>query len=77
MAHDAASTDGSWKTALLNNGASDSVTFSTPGTYTYICTPHPWMQATVVVTAAVSLAPPPADPGPPAADPPADGGSGA
>ena len=48
--HDAAATDGSWKTPLLDPGASASVTFSTPGTYAYICTPHPWMQATIVVT---------------------------
>jgi plastocyanin len=54
--HDAASTDGSWKTPLLDPGASGSVTFTNPGTYAYICTPHPWMQATIVVTAA---SPPP------------------
>ena len=48
--HDAASTDGSWNTPLLDPGASGSVTFSTPGTFAYICTPHPWMQATIVVT---------------------------
>ncbi|HLZ26838.1 MAG TPA: plastocyanin/azurin family copper-binding protein [Chloroflexota bacterium] len=65
--HDAAATDGSWKTPLLNTGQSGSVTFSTPGTYTYICTPHPWMQATIVVTAAVPAAPTAA----PAADAPA------
>src|SRR6266700_1221283 len=58
FAHDAAATDGSWKTPLLNTGASGTVTFSTPGTYTYICTPHPWMLGTIVVTAAVSAAPP-------------------
>ena len=58
FAHDAAATDGSWKTPLLNTGASGTVTFSSPGTYTYICTPHPWMLGTIVVTAAVSAAPP-------------------
>ena len=58
FAHDAAATDGSWKTPLLDTGASGTVTFSTPGTYTYICTPHPWMLGTIVVTAAVSAAPP-------------------
>lgn len=65
--HDAASTDGTWKTPLLNNGASASVTFNTPGTYNYICTPHPWMKGTVVVTAAAA-APAPAAPAAPAAD---------
>jgi len=57
FAHDAAATDGSWKTPLLNQGASGSMSFSTPGTYTYICTPHPWMQGTIVVTAAPAAAP--------------------
>ena len=70
FAHDAASTDGSWKTPLLNTGESATVTFATPGTFTYICTPHPWMQATIVVKPA-SVAPAPADPTPPAAVAPA------
>jgi plastocyanin len=48
--HDATSTDGSWATPLLQNGQSASVTFSTPGTFTYVCPLHPWMQGTVVVT---------------------------
>ncbi len=59
FAHDAAATDKSWKTPLLNTGASASVTFSTPGTFTYVCTPHPWMLGTIVVTAAAAPAPPP------------------
>jgi plastocyanin len=29
--------------------SSDAVTFTTPGTYTYHCTFHAWMQATVIV----------------------------
>jgi len=78
FAHDASATDGSWKTPLLNNGASGAVTFANPGTYTYICTPHPWMLGTIVVTAAVSAAAPapaaPVDPpvsvAPPAPSPP-------
>ncbi len=71
FAHEAASTDGSWKTPLLNQGASASVSFSTPGTYAYICTPHPWMQGTIVVTPAVSAAAPVAAPADaPAADAP-------
>jgi plastocyanin len=50
FAHDAAATDGSWNVPLLDPGASAQVTFTTPGTYTYICTPHPWMQGTIIVT---------------------------
>src|ERR1700687_4580641 len=61
FAHDAASTDGSWKTPLLNTGGSASVTFSSAGTFTYICTPHPWMIGTVVVTAAPPAVAPPSD----------------
>ena len=58
FAHDASATDGSWKTPMLDTGASGTVTFANPGTYTYICTPHPWMLGTIVVTAAVSAAAP-------------------
>lgn len=35
---------------LLSKGQSYSFTFDTPGTYTYHCTPHPQMQATIIVT---------------------------
>lgn len=35
---------------LLANGESYSFTFDTVGTYTYHCTPHPFMKGTVVVT---------------------------
>lgn len=34
---------------LLSQGESYSVTFDTPGTYTYHCSPHPGMTGTVVV----------------------------
>jgi plastocyanin len=57
--HDATSTDGSWKTPLLQSGASASVTFSTPGSFNFACVLHPWMKGTVIVTPAVS-APAPA-----------------
>ena len=60
-AHDATSTDGSWKTPLLPSGASASVTFATPGTFNFTCVLHPWMKGTVVVTpAATAPAPAPA-----------------
>ncbi len=57
--HDATSTDGSWKTPLLTSGASATVTFSAPGTFSYTCVLHPWMKGTVIVAPAVS-APAPA-----------------
>jgi plastocyanin len=35
---------------MLEPGESHSITFGTPGTYDYTCTPHPWMSGTIVVT---------------------------
>jgi len=35
---------------LLSNGESYSVTFNTVGTYTYHCSPHPYMTGKVIVT---------------------------
>jgi quinohemoprotein ethanol dehydrogenase len=40
---------GSWDTGVLNSGESNTVTFDKPGTYYYICTPHPWMYGQVIV----------------------------
>lgn len=36
---------------VLNRGDTFSRTFTTPGTYSYICSIHPFMHGTVVVTA--------------------------
>lgn len=35
---------------LLSKGETYSVTFTSAGTYTYHCTPHPYMKASVIVT---------------------------
>jgi amicyanin len=35
---------------LLAQGESYSFTFNTPGTFRYLCTPHPYMKGTVIVT---------------------------
>lgn len=43
-------TDEFKKSALFGKGGTYSVTFNTPGTYTYKCTPHPFMKGTIVVT---------------------------
>ena len=48
-AHSATADDGSFDTGVLQNGESGSVTFSKPGTYTYHCSIHPMMKATIVV----------------------------
>ncbi len=52
--HSATADDGSFDTGILRKGASGSHTFSRAGTYTFHCTPHPFMKGKVVVTAASS-----------------------
>jgi len=72
--HDANSTDSTWQVPLLKNGESASYTFTAPGTYTYICTPHPWMQGTIVVTPAAAPAAVPSDASPASTDTDPDSG---
>jgi len=38
-----------WDTGVLEKGQSKAITFSEPGSYYYICTPHPWMYGQVIV----------------------------
>ncbi|GAB4002411.1 cupredoxin domain-containing protein [Nocardioides ultimimeridianus] len=68
VGHDVEVTNGpaSFHSPMLSQGQSWSFTFSAPGTYSYICSVHPDMRATVTVAAAP--APPAAQP---AAQPPA------
>jgi plastocyanin len=48
--HTATADDGtSFDTGLIGQNESATVTFDTPGTYTYHCTPHPNMKGTIVV----------------------------
>ena len=47
--HSAKANDGSFDTGLLDKGESGSHTFSSAGTISYICEPHPFMKAKVVV----------------------------
>lgn len=42
--------DGTFDSGFIEPGETFSYTFDEPGTFTYFCTPHPWMQATVTVT---------------------------
>ena len=42
-------TAGVFDTGNLNQGESAQFTFTTPGTYTYHCIYHSWMQGTVIV----------------------------
>ena len=52
--HNATADDGSFKTPDLNNGQSASHTFTQAGTFSYICTIHPNMKASVRVIASSS-----------------------
>jgi quinohemoprotein ethanol dehydrogenase len=38
-----------WDTGVLEKGQSKAITFSEPGNYYFICTPHPWMYGQVIV----------------------------
>lgn len=49
VGHTATADDGGFDTGLLAKGESGSVTFDEAGTYSYHCTPHPNMKATIVV----------------------------
>jgi amicyanin len=50
VAHTA--TGAGFDSGLLEQGESYSVTFTAPGTYDYLCTPHPTMTGRIVVQAA-------------------------
>jgi LPXTG-motif cell wall-anchored protein len=50
--HSATANDGSFDTGVLAKGTSGSFTFSTPGTFSYHCTPHPFMHGSITVLAA-------------------------
>jgi len=47
--HNATAVDTSWKTSTFGKGESGSFTFTTAGTFPYICTVHPNMTGTVIV----------------------------
>jgi hypothetical protein len=47
--HTATDSKGAWDTGEVQPGQTGSVTFNTPGTYNYSCTPHPWMLGQVIV----------------------------
>jgi quinohemoprotein ethanol dehydrogenase len=51
QAHNATSSEGGgFDTGMLAKGESASVTFNQPGTYTYVCSPHPSMIGQIIVT---------------------------
>jgi nitrite reductase (NO-forming) len=50
MAHTVASADTKFDSGFLNSGQTWTHTFTEPGEFNYACTPHPWMQARVIVS---------------------------
>ena len=56
VVHTATSTTGAFDSGDIAQGESFSVTFTTPGTYVYFCTPHPTMTGQIVVQAAAPAA---------------------
>ena len=50
--HTATADDGSFDTGILEKGQSGSATFTSAGTVTYYCQPHPNMKGSIVVQAA-------------------------
>ncbi len=50
VGHSVTSDDGTFDSGVLQPGDRWTWTFSQPGTYTYHCTPHPYMTGTIVVT---------------------------
>ena len=78
VAHTATATSGAFDTGNIDQGESATVRFTQPGTYSYICTPHPSMTGTIRVRAASGGANP-TDPPTDTIAPgiPADPGSGA
>ncbi len=49
--HTVTEVGGAFDSGFLREGESWSFTFDTPGEFEYLCTPHPWMRAKVVVEA--------------------------
>lgn len=69
VVHTATSTSGAFDSGDLEQGESYSLTFTTPGTYDYLCTPHPSMTGRIVVQASDASSPAPTT------APPSNGGS--
>jgi plastocyanin len=50
VGHNVKANDGSFSSSTLENGATYSFTFTKPGSYSYICSIHPYMKGKVDVT---------------------------
>ena len=49
LAHTVTASDGSFQSTLIEPGRTWRHTFSTPGTYSFFCTPHPFMRGAVTI----------------------------
>ena len=49
VAHTATSNNGVFDSGSISDGGTYSYHFTTPGTYAYLCTPHPHMTGTIIV----------------------------
>jgi plastocyanin len=49
VVHTATAANLTWDTGDVASGEARSITFDTAATYTYACTPHPWMLGQIVV----------------------------
>ncbi len=49
IAHTTTADDGTWNSGSLQPGDAFEMTFDQPGTYSYFCSIHPSMQATITV----------------------------
>ena len=47
--HTVTAADGSFDSGFLETGDTFSYTFEDAGEFEYLCTPHPWMRAKVIV----------------------------
>ena len=52
--HTATADDGSFDTGLISPGQKATITVNGQGTKGYYCLPHPWMKATLLVSASSS-----------------------
>lgn len=57
--HDARDDDGDWTTPLIQQGGAAALNFNTPGTFTYHCSVHPYMKATLTVRPHATASPTP------------------
>jgi plastocyanin len=48
--HTVTAVDGSFDSGFMREGETWSYTFEEAGEFEYLCTPHPWMRAKVIVT---------------------------